>query len=376
MKNPQVRLTRASLLIGWACAALLGGGIAWLGIRVAADRASRANRPSETFTADPWIDTLARFPMPPYARHLKDVRIVLDPGHGGRANRPGWKRGPTGLREAEVNLRVAEHLRDFLEAVGAQVIMTRAADVYLDPDDGKDLSARAAIANRWPADLLLSIHHNAGADPNANYTSVYYHGAPDHNAVSIRAARFIWEALNDALRLEQLLDCGVVSDYTIFPDKGFRILRDARVPAILSEAAFHSNPEEEQRLRDATYNRREAYGLFIGLARWAQAGLPRVRLVEPADGRLQAGKPIVLRLDDGLSGRGGLGMKLPQFVRDSIVVGHEGAALPFDFIPDRMELRVAPPARLARAGGLLYVDFENIFGQHVIHSWIELSGNR
>ena len=56
--------------------------------------------------------------------------------------------------------------------------------------------------------------------------------------------------LNDALRLEQHLPCGVVSDYAIFPAKGFRVLREAYVPAVLSEASFHSNPEEEQRLRD------------------------------------------------------------------------------------------------------------------------------
>ena len=49
---------------------------------------------------------------------------------------PNHNRGPTGLREAEVNLRVAEFLRAFLAETGATVTLTRAADVYLDPDIG------------------------------------------------------------------------------------------------------------------------------------------------------------------------------------------------------------------------------------------------
>ena len=331
----------------------------------------------EPFETDPWTDTLARFPMPPYAKHLRDVRIVLDAGHGGRADRDGWKRGPTGLREAEVNLRVAQYLREFLEAVGAEVIMTRTEDVFLDRDDGRDLTARAEAANRWPADLLLSIHHNAGVkNSTSNYTTMYYHGAPDHNLVSVRAARCLWESLNDALRLEQQLDCGVVSDFSLYPDQGLRLLRDALVPAVLSEASFHSHPLEEKRLRDPAYNRREAYGLFLGLARWAQAGLPRVILVEPTDGRVEAGKPIVIRLDDGLSRRGSLGMNLPQFSADSILAGYEGTALPFEFIANKKQIRIEATERMSRARGLLYVDFENLFGQHVVHPWIDLRGGR
>ena len=52
-------------------------------------------------------------PAPPTRRwpaeaiYLRDVRICLDPGHGGQAHRPGFKRGPTGFREAVANLRVA-----------------------------------------------------------------------------------------------------------------------------------------------------------------------------------------------------------------------------------------------------------------------------
>jgi hypothetical protein len=71
----------------------------------------------------------ADYPVPLYAKYLKGVRICLNPGHGGDAHQRGFKRGPTGVREAEMNLRVALFLRDLLEHVGAEVLMTRTEDV-------------------------------------------------------------------------------------------------------------------------------------------------------------------------------------------------------------------------------------------------------
>ena len=69
--------------------------------------------------------------IPPHARHLKGFKICLDPGHGGQAHVPDYKRGPTGLREAEVNLQVALYLREILQKVGVTVIMTRLDDSYV-----------------------------------------------------------------------------------------------------------------------------------------------------------------------------------------------------------------------------------------------------
>lgn len=311
------------------------------------------------------------FPIPPYARFLKDRTIVLDPGHGGRSDRPNWKRGPTGLQEAEVNLSVARYLREFLAAAGAQVTMTRDADVYLHADDRTDLSMRIAIANEMRADLFLSIHHNAADSPDANYTSVFYHGGADDYPASLDAARNIVSGLDDALRLEQRLGVALVSDFEIYPREGFRVLREARVPAVLSEASFHSNPREEERLRDPLYNRREAYGLFLGLARWAQAGLPSATPA-PQPSSQRRGGVLVLKLDDGLSSRGGLGSRSANIRANTIDVRLGGNRLAHSFDAKKSELRVTLPARGPRPEAL-YVDFANTFGQHVLHPWIELS---
>lgn len=220
------------------------------------------------------------FPIPPYAKFLKGVKICLDPGHGGDAAKRGYKRGPTGVREAEVNLRVAKYLRELLTHCGADVKLTREDDV------DSSLTERANVANTWGADLFLSLHHNAiDNKPQVNHTTVWYHKDVDYRPSDIDLARYVCQGLYDSLALHEITDVPLKSDQLMY-ESGFGVLRAAQVTAALSETSFFTNPDEEQRLRTPEYNLREAYGLFLGLARYAATGLPKARLIEPADGIL------------------------------------------------------------------------------------------
>ena len=316
------------------------------------------------------------FPIPPYSRYLRGLTIVVDPGHIGQSEKyrsSNWKRGPTGLREAEANLRVSLYLREFLEAAGTKVIMTRERDEARDIEDDDDLAERARIANEARADLLISVHHNGAASAEANYTTVFYHADGASNPASLAAARHILTGLNDALRLEKLTDIPLWSDLTIYPRGGFGLLRRAQVPAVLCESSFHTNPQEEARLRDPVYNRREAYGVFLGLARWAQAGLPRVELEEPKNGRVSRGKIVTVQLDDGLSKRDGKGPRALRVISGSLRV--ELGGKPLDYLSlnqQKGELKIAIPSDMPKRPLTLFVDLQNIFGQHVTHPRIPL----
>lgn len=307
------------------------------------------------------------FPIPPYARFLKGVTIVLDPGHVGQRDPGGnWKRGPTGLREAEANLRVALFLREFLAAAGAEVTLTREEDRSLDLPDSEDLASRARVANDLQADAFISIHHNAAARPTANFTTLFYHTSDEHPAANRVLARHILTGLNDALRLETHDACPVKEDRVMYPKAGFGVLRDAHVPAVLTESSFHTNPEEEERLRDPVYNRREAYGLFLGLARWAQAGLPGWQFEAP-DTQARNNSELLVKLDDGLSSRGAWGADRPHMVPETLVVRLGGQPVAYSFDANTLLLRIRQPARGLR--GTLFIDFENILGQTVLHPW-------
>lgn len=365
-------------MLPYLVGAVLGGALVWAALSLSGSTALSRTRPRPDPATTPparyeWAQhPQPAFPIPPYARHLEGVLVVLDPGHVGQRDPGGdWKRGPTGLREAEVNLRVAQFLREFLAAAGAEVLLTRERDECLDLPDGEDLRQRADFANRARADLLLSIHHNGSSNPDANYTSLFYHRSPEHSLAGVSAAHFLLTGLNDALRLDSTLECAVLDDRALY-DQGLAVLREARVPAVLSEASFHSNPAEEARLRDPVYNRREAYGMFLGLARWTQAGLPRVRLVVPQDGQARAGSSVTVALDDGLASRGGWDAERTKVLPKSIVVRLDGQTLHHRFDEQKQEIRITLPRRLRGQRCTLWVDFANVFGQHVLHPRIEL----
>lgn len=79
------------------------------------------------------------------------AKVYLDPGHGG--SDPGAVKY---VREKDVNLTMALACRDYLTAHGVSVKMSRTADT------GTSINSMASAANSWGADLVVSIHNNAG----------------------------------------------------------------------------------------------------------------------------------------------------------------------------------------------------------------------
>lgn len=274
----------------------------------------------------PRLDRLD-YQIPIYAKYLEGLKICLDPGHGGDAHIPRYKRGPTDFREAVVNWGVALYLKDFLERSGAQVLFTRSGD------EDVSLAARARLANEWPADIFLSIHHNAVGNPNVNRTTTWFHGDPDYRPSSLDLARYIQQGVADALRLPQVDGNPLKSDYLMYPGSGFGVIRPLRMTACLCEASFFTNPWEEYRLSKEWYWKREAYGLFLGLARYAWAGIPSSELLEPAAGSHIPGKQPVIRIQarTGFLGRGSWASERPWILTDSVSVQLDGNRIPHEF---------------------------------------------
>ena len=296
------------------------------------------------------------FPIPPHAKYLEGVRICIDPGHGGDAHKHGYKRGPTGVREAEMNLRVAQYLRDLLVHVGAEVKLTREGDNDL------SLADRAKVADDWDADLFISCHHNATNNTEANRTTVWYHGTVDDRPDNLDLARHLCEGLFDSLQIPQLTGIPLKSDQLMY-ESGFGVLRAANKTAALCETSFYTNPEEEQRLRDPEYNLREAYGMFMGLARYAAGGLPTAS-IKPADDESpsqRTPRTLVFQLDDGLRSRNAWGSDRSMILKDSIAVRIDGERVPHEFSADTYELNITIPDRIESGEHNATVQFENMF---------------
>lgn len=213
-----------------------------------------------------------------YREALKDVTIFIDPGHGGE-DRDGM--GPAeDVVEADVNLRVALSLRDYLKKAGANVMLSREVDKTV------PLEARAQQANANNAEIFVSIHHNAAGNSYTNYTTTFYHarpGQPGYAPSSQDLARYIQRDLAYAMGNPGPLASfdGTMSDELIYPGKGFSVLRNTAMTSVLVECGFFTSAYEEQRLRLPEFNDIQAWGIFLGIGKYFQAGIPHLRYDSP-----------------------------------------------------------------------------------------------
>jgi N-acetylmuramoyl-L-alanine amidase len=208
---------------------------------------------------------------------LVGAHVVLDPGHGGGET---GAVGPSGGQEKAVNLAVAREAQRRLEALGATVVLTRTEDYRI------TLATRAAIATALQPALFVSIHHNADPDgPRAGPgTETYFQLASPE---SRRAAGLVYEELVSAFSAYDIAwvgDTDAGAKYRAARDGGdyYGILRrSAGVPAVLVEAAFISNPPEEQLLADPAFQAVEAEAVAEAVVRYVTTGDPGSGFVEP-----------------------------------------------------------------------------------------------
>jgi N-acetylmuramoyl-L-alanine amidase len=201
--------------------------------------------------------------------------VAIDPGHGGGdtgAVGPLPAGTPTGLTprtddqgrtvlyEKDVNLDIAARLQAVLQAAGARTLMTRTTD--LEGGDRvwsttrADLRARVDIANEAGVDVFISVHNNAlRATTTGTETFHYYYASAASRRLAVEVQREMIASLG-------LPDRGVKS-------AGFYVLRHTRMPAILTESAFLTNPSEALLLADPAVRQRIADAIGRGVQRYA-----------------------------------------------------------------------------------------------------------
>ena len=159
--------------------------------------------------------------------------IVVDPGHGGADG--GAKDG--GVREKDLTLPIGKLLAGQLAEAGATVIMTRKTDVFI------PLPTRADIANKSHADFFVSCHINdSGGSRNMAGTITFHHKG---NAISRLLAECIQ---HEVAKVSGIPNTGVWSDGKIYPQSGFSVLRNTKMPGVLVEFGFIDNAQDRKRM--------------------------------------------------------------------------------------------------------------------------------
>jgi len=198
--------------------------------------------------------------------------IVIDAGHGGRD--PGATAVSGEVSEKNLTLAFAQALRDTLVERGrVRVALTRDDDRYL------TLDQRAAVARALGASLFVSLHTDSAPNPLARGASIY---SLSDVASDAEAARFAAHENRGASVAERngsvdaiLADLAMRSEMSASADfasrlvrksagrfelrpephrfAGFHVLRRASTPAVLFEAGYISNVEDEALLRSPVH---------------------------------------------------------------------------------------------------------------------------
>lgn len=157
-------------------------------------------------------------------------KIVLDAGHGiNTAGRRCLKEyDPAEHREWWLNDRVCDFVESYLkEYEGYALLRVDDAD---DGEDNIELADRTAAANKWDADVYLSVHHNGGANgTSAGGIVCYSHPKAAQESHTLR------DELYDAL----IAHTGLRGNRaTPKATSNLYVLRKTDMPAVLMELGF------------------------------------------------------------------------------------------------------------------------------------------
>jgi N-acetylmuramoyl-L-alanine amidase len=229
-------------------------------------------------------------PKTPMQKGMRPLIVAIDAGHGGQD--PG-AHGLNGAREKDVTLAIARELARQVNATpGLKAYLTRDADVFIP----LEYRARRASANK--ADIFLSIHADAAENRGARGSSVYVLStrgassqrarwlADKENAADVIgggrvkvADNTLTSVLLDLTQSGNMKASEDAADHVLGglkrvgnnhkPDierANFAVLRTSdKMPAMLVETAFISNPDEEKRLTDPTFQHTLAGAILDGI---------------------------------------------------------------------------------------------------------------
>lgn len=229
---------------------------------------------------------------------LRLITIAIDAGHGGED--PG-ARGANGSHEKDITLAVAKKLKEKIDAEpNMRGILTRDGDYFI------PLHGRVVKARNMRADLFVSVHADAFVTPDARGSSVF---ALSERGATSASARYLAKienesdliggvsledkdpnlartlldlsqtaTINDSLKLGKsvLGNIGKINKLHkgSVEQAAFAVLKSPDIPSILVETAFISNPEEEQKLNDESYQYQLVGAILTGIKKYFASNPP------------------------------------------------------------------------------------------------------
>lgn len=197
------------------------------------------------FEGNTFVLKIRKFPEINMDKPLKNIKIVIDAGHGGS------EFGAIGClahKEKDLNFLIAKDLKDELNERGAKVLMTREGDCDL------GLAERVDIANKNDGMIFISIHGNAlpdNADPNQNSgTSIYYYYPQA-------------KPLADKIMNSMVTELGVNDDKV--RQGSLAVVRNTSALSILVEVGYLINPADNAQIINKDFQKNTAKAIADGV---------------------------------------------------------------------------------------------------------------
>jgi len=174
--------------------------------------------------------------------------ICIDPGHGGPD--PGAVGG--GIEEEDLTLDVSLKAAALLVDAGHEVFLTRATDQKVSNNE------RVQIANNRNADIYVAVHYNAAQRSSAHGHEVIY-------CPRSKEGKKLAQCIHDVMHKElDLKPRGVKTD-TATGRGPFTVIRKTKMPAVIVECMFISNPEDRAKTDEADERDDIAMALVEGI---------------------------------------------------------------------------------------------------------------
>lgn len=188
--------------------------------------------------------------------------IVIDAGHGGV---DGGAVGKAGTLEKDINLLIAKKVKYYIEENGDTCVMIREIDedLYGEYGSGKskkqqDLKKRKDFIKEYNADIFVSIHLNSF--PNSKGAQVFYQKGNEEGSL-----------LAKSIQTELVKYVDTTNKRIEKESNTYYILKNNKIPSVIVECGFLSNPGEEKLLKDDTYQNKIATSIFYGIERYFES---------------------------------------------------------------------------------------------------------
>lgn len=176
--------------------------------------------------------------------NVKGRSVVIDAGHGGAQTGAVYGR----VKEKDLNIDIAKRLNTKLSEIGVITYMTR------DDDYNVSLYSRSGLANKKGADLLISIHNNAGLKRYSGSMSLYY---PSSSKTKGKLSSYEFASIVQKNMCNTLgsKDMGIIARSEL------AVLRTSHIPAVIAEVGYMSNSSELSKLKTSEYREKAAESL-------------------------------------------------------------------------------------------------------------------